>query len=187
MPSGFHGDGLQVAVIAVVSALLPLKRDRSPVALAAWVPVRTRCRSAVLVIVVTAMVFFSGYHGARAESAAGPVPTGLYVSTIDVPVTFSVRLSTNGTYEVRTAQGAQREAGRWRWDQMRKEFLLTPTNSVAFQYEFRRLRVDPQEPETLQWIPQQSTGGAGGATDYVRFKRKNDESNETPNPRVRRF
>lgn len=105
-------------------------------------------------------------------------PTGVYVSGTSLPANFIVSLQTNGEYEVRVESSRvlprQVQRGKWYWDERRRESLLTPsTNSTGFHYEFRRLRVDPQEPGTLQWIPLRSgitTGG--GAIDYIRFKRK---------------
>ncbi len=100
------------------------------------------------------------------------VPTGLYVSVIDV-APLTVRLGTNGNYEVRSERSTQR--GTWKWDARRQEFLLAPTtNGVAFPYEFRRLRRDPRDPSMLQWLPLHGDGAGPGVIDYVRFKRQGE-------------
>jgi hypothetical protein len=111
---------------------------------------------------------------ARAEVSAGTnAPTGLYSSVLDIPERFILQLSTNGDYQVyTTGSPANRQHGRWKWDDKRREFLLTPaTNSAAFVYEFRRLRVDPHQPDKLQWIPLHGVYASEGAIDYLRFKR----------------
>ena len=104
-------------------------------------------------------------------------PTGLYVSAMFLPSALTVRLETNGLYQVREESGrptgSQHEEGTWKWNAEKQEFQLTPkTNSGGFRYEFRRLRADKQESNTLQWIPLHGAGGSGGAIDYIRFKRK---------------
>ena len=103
-------------------------------------------------------------------------PTGLYASVTDIPDRFIVQLSTNGDYQVyTTGLRTNSQRGRWKWDDKGQEFFLTPsTNSVAFSYEFRRLRVDPDQADTLQWIPLHGVGATAGAIDYVRFKRKDE-------------
>ncbi len=91
----------------------------------------------------------------------GP-PTGLYVLTMAGATAITLGLSTNGDYEVHTDGGLAKSQvqGKWQWDDRLQEFLLTPsTNSPDFGpnagrlRELRRLRVDRQETDTLQWIP----------------------------------
>jgi hypothetical protein len=105
-------------------------------------------------------------------------PTGNYDSAIGIH-TFFVRLETNGAYQVRVESRApiriQQQEGTWKWSAPRQEFLLTPmTNGEGFNDEFRRLRVDKQESDTLQWIPLQGVGASAGAIDYIRFKRRSN-------------
>jgi hypothetical protein len=101
-------------------------------------------------------------------------PTGLYVSLSDLPERFVVDLKTNGAYTVlSTGMSTNSQSGVWKWDDAKREFRLTPgTNGGAFSYELRVLRIDPRQPDTLQWIPLHGIGTATGAIDYVRFKRK---------------
>ena len=110
------------------------------------------------------------------EALKTKAPSGNFVSTISMP-TFFLRLETNGTYQVRVESpapiGIQKQGGTWKWNAPRQEFLLSPTtNGGPFGYEFRRLRVDKQESDTLQWIPLQGVGASAGAIDYIRFKRR---------------
>ena len=142
-----------------------------------------RCGSVSL---LTALVSLVSWTRAAAqtnteEALKSKAPTGLFVSATSLHITFTVRLETNGYYQVRAESGSpigiQEQQGTWNWNALKQEFLLTPgTNSGAFHYEFRRLRVDRQEPDMLQWIPLRSAGGTGGfvdgAIDYVKFKRK---------------
>ena len=109
-------------------------------------------------------------------------PTGLYVSAPSIPFTFVLRLETNGTYQVRAESPgpAGTQNGTWKWNVQRQEFLLTPsTSSKDFPYEFRRLRADQRQSDTLQWVPLHGSGAAPGAIDYVKFKR----SSSTPRNR----
>ena len=142
-----------------------------------------RCGSVSL---LTALVSLVSWTRAAAqtnteEALKSKAPTGLFVSAASLSITFTVRLETNGYYQVRAESGSpigsQEQEGTWNWNALKQEFLLTPgTNSGAFHYEFRRLRVNRQEADTLQWIPLRSIGGLGalvdGATDYIKFKRK---------------
>jgi hypothetical protein len=126
-------------------------------------------------LVSTGVLLLVSCHSSLAADAGTitNAPTGIYESLMDMPK-FTVQLITNGDYQVRTtALGANSQQGRWKWNDKRQEFLLTPaTNGAPFRYEFRRLRVDPREPDTLQWIPSQRVSGEAGAIDYIRFKRK---------------
>ncbi len=136
----------------------------------------------VLLSVVSVLFVSVHRDGLAAEAASkSKPPTGLYVSVTDIPATFIVRLSTNGTYQLRAESqrspvSSQRQEGHWKWDGQRQEFLLIPTtNAVPFLYEFRRLRVDPRQSDTLQWIPLRTGGAAGGGViDYVRFRREDE-------------
>ena len=104
-------------------------------------------------------------------------PTGVYVSLSAAPERFTVELQTNGTYTVLLTglRSTNRESGAWSWDGIKRQFSLKPnTNGGAFSYELRLLRLDPRQPDTLQWIHLQGIGSGAGALDYVRFKRKNE-------------
>lgn len=107
-------------------------------------------------------------------------PTGVYASTTPV-ARFIVRLEADGSYLVRAesslAAASRSEEGRWRWNDASREFRLTPNATKVgdgFDFEFRRLRVDPQAPDTLQWIPLHGAGAVGGMIDYVRLTRGRD-------------
>ena len=106
-------------------------------------------------------------------------PTGVYASTTPVGG-FILRLETGGGYQVLaespSSSSTQSEKGRWAWNDAAHEFLLTPNpaSTEGFNFEFRRLRVDPQAPDTLQWIPLHGAGTASGTIDYVRLKRSRD-------------
>ena len=103
-------------------------------------------------------------------------PTGVYASLSAAPERFTVELQTNGIYTVLVTglMSTNRQSGTWSWDGVKRQFSLKPnTNGGAFLYELRLLRLDPRQPDTLQWIPLQGIGSAG-AIDYVRFKRKNE-------------
>lgn len=115
--------------------------------------------------------------GCAAEATTNTnVPTGLYVSLSDLPDRFIVDLKTNGVYTVMTTGlRTNSQSGVWRWNDAKREFLLTPvTNGGAFSYELRVLRIDPRQADTLQWILPHGVGTATGAIEYVRFSRKNE-------------
>ena len=129
-------------------------------------------------LIITISVLTMGFiglfdHARAAEAAQTNAPTGLYISLLDIPERFTVDLKTNGVYSVLAAGvRTNSQTGVWKWDDVRRQFLLTPRTNSAFGYQLRVLRVDPRQPETLQWIPLGAFGQAGGAIDYVRFKRK---------------
>jgi hypothetical protein len=108
------------------------------------------------------------------ETLKSKPPTGVYVSATS-PFAFTVRLETNGNYQVREELGpigSAQEQGTWKWNAQSQEFQLTPTtNDGGFHHEFRRLRLDEQESGTLQWIPLRGVGALPGAVDYVRLRR----------------
>jgi hypothetical protein len=82
----------------------------------------------------------------------------------------------NGAYSaVTTGLRTNSQTGVWRWESARRQFSLTPSkNGSAFEYQLRVLRVDPRQPQTLQWIPLGGIGRMSGAVDYIRFKRKGE-------------
>jgi hypothetical protein len=84
-------------------------------------------------------------------------------------VRLTLHLGTNGTYEVRAE--SQKQQGTWTWDSKHREFRLRPTPG-KFPFDLRRLRVDRDDPDCLQWIPVPPVTGGAGAIDYVRFKRQ---------------
>ena len=118
---------------------------------------------------------------AQTNSETAPLPkapTGIYVSVTDIGVALTVNITTNSDYQV-TAESPgnvpkpKTQQGKWRWDANLREFLLTPaTNSTDFPYQFRRLRVAPDSPDTLQWLPLRGADASSGAIDFVRFERK---------------
>jgi len=68
-------------------------------------------------------------------------------------------------------QGTQH--GTWGWESKRREFRLKPVRG-KFPFDLRRLRVDRDNPQCLQWIPVPPPGAQAGAIDYVRFIRQKD-------------
>lgn len=108
-------------------------------------------------------------QSAAAQQARSGPPTGRYCSGPPVPLT--VVLYTAGAYEVRSDRRSQR--GLWKWDEQHQEFSLVPL-SEGFPLALRRLRVDRDDPNCLQWIPVPLVTSGGGALDYVRFKRQKD-------------
>jgi hypothetical protein len=117
------------------------------------------------------LVSFS-LHGESEQPLAKQVqakaPTGIY--SVETPVRLTLTLETNGTYELRSDLSVQ--SGKWHWNLKKQEFRLTPT-SKEFPFDLRRLRVDRDNPQYLQWIPVEATSGsASGAIDYLRLKRK---------------
>jgi hypothetical protein len=94
-------------------------------------------------------------------------PTGTYAT--GSPVRLTLHLGTTGTYEVQCDLGTQH--GTWEWDRKQREFRLKPTPG-KFPFDLRRLRLDRDDPECLQWIPVPPVASGAGAIDYVRFKRQ---------------
>ena len=127
-------------------------------------------------IAISVLAFgFIGLVAAAGETHTN-APTGVYVSLSDRPERFTVELRSNGVYSVlATGLRTNSQTGVWRWDALKRQFSLTPsTNGGTFDYQFRVLRVDKRQPETLQWIPLGGIGQASGAIDYVRFKKKDE-------------
>jgi hypothetical protein len=133
----------------------------------------------VLMVLLAAIILaFMFAIFAEATDKTSP-PTGRYVSLMDIPCKFIVHLKTNQTYLIRTAgkilPRPESQEGKWKWDGSRQEFSLNPdTNSPAFTYSIRRLRVDPRQEDTLQWIPFDSYKNGEGTIDYIRFKRQRE-------------
>ena len=128
----------------------------------------------IIVILVLTVGLIEPVERASAEPVQTNAPTGVYVSLSDIPERFTVDLKTNGVYSaLATGLRTNSQTGVWRWDEVGRRFLLTPsTNGGTLGYQLRVLRVDPRQPETLQWIPLGGIGQAAGAIEYVRFKRK---------------
>jgi len=97
------------------------------------------------------------------------VPTGTYAT--GSPVRLALHLDTNGTYEVQSDRCTQR--GTWEWDRKQRELRLKPT-AGKLPFDLRRLRVDRDDPDCLQWIPAPPVTRGTGAMDYLRFKRQKD-------------
>ena len=67
------------------------------------------------------------------------------------------------------------QKGKWKWDDQRDEFLLTPTAPVyLWHFDFRRFKVDKQEAHTLEWLPLHGDGNVLGMYRSVKFKRQGD-------------
>lgn len=134
----------------------------------------TTMKQAVLPAMIRLLLAFASVGYAAEANGNTNAPTGRYASISDLPEQFVVQFNTNGTYKVQTTGlRTNSQSGVWRWDDKKLQFQLTPTtNSTRFEYEFRQLRVDPRQPDTLQWIPVHNIGASGGALDYVRLKRK---------------
>lgn len=103
-------------------------------------------------------------------------PTGFYVSVAEISPTFSIRLGTNGEYQVEIGPcgplGCLSQKGKWQWNEQQEEFLLTPTAPVdLWHFDFRRIRVDKVEPQTLQWVPLIGTANVLGVYRSVKFRR----------------
>lgn len=134
------------------------------------------------IVVFCAIISSASCRGAESQtptnaSFKSSAPTGVYVSATPVGG-FTVRLDASGDYLVSAESlvpgGNQNQKGRWVWNAQRREFLLTPNTTVNghFQFEFRRLRVDKHEPDTLQWIPLHGVRTSAGTIEYVRLKRE---------------
>jgi hypothetical protein len=97
-------------------------------------------------------------------------PTGVYA--VSSPIPFILVLRTNGTYEVRWPD-VSTNGGKWQWNCEKQEFRLTPPNK-EFPFDLRRLRLDRDDQNCLQWIPVPTPGpsGAKEVVDYLRFKRQ---------------
>ena len=72
------------------------------------------------------------YLAAQTNNAAQPkAPTGVYVSVKEIIPTFTMRIATNGNYQVDIGpcgpMGCQSLMGTWQWDSQRQEFLLQST------------------------------------------------------------
>ena len=105
------------------------------------------------------------------EPSQTNAPTGTYAT--GAPVRLTLHLGTNGTYEVQAQHFDGQQQGTWKWDSKQREFRFKPTPG-KFPFDLRRLRVDPDDPHCLQWIPVTTVGGGAGAIDYVRFIRQKD-------------
>ena len=123
--------------------------------------------------------------GAHTNSSLNPAlqpiaPIGFYTLATDLGYHYiTISLDGTGDYQVTSAligfnKFSRTQRGRWTWNQQREEFLLTPDPaSEDLGYEFRRLRLDDRDPDTLQWLPFNDLKGSPGASDYIRFRREN--------------
>jgi hypothetical protein len=109
-------------------------------------------------------------------------PTGLYTLDTDLGRRrFDIQIDDVGDYQITSdfeikGQRKYRQAqrGRWKWNQERSEFLLTPDPaSGSLDFAFRRLRLDDRKSDTLQWLPLEPDTGGPGTIDYIRFRREN--------------
>ncbi len=117
---------------------------------------------------------------AQTNAIAKPkAPTGFYVSVAEISPTISMRFDTNGQYQVEIGPcgplGCMSQKGKWKWDEQKEEFLLSTKDPVGlWHFEFRRFRVDKQEPDTLEWASLNRAGNVLGVYPTVRFKRQGD-------------
>jgi hypothetical protein len=110
-------------------------------------------------------------------SSSSTAPTGLYTLATDLGYRyFTISLQDTGDYQVTSellgfTKSSQTQKGRWTWNNLRHEFLLTPDPaSENLGYEFRHLQVDDQNPETLKWLPLNEPASRDAASDYIRFR-----------------
>jgi hypothetical protein len=106
-------------------------------------------------------------------------PTGFYVSIAEISPAISMKLNTNGEYHVEIGPcgplGCLSQTGKWKWDEQKREFLLTPRAPVdLWHFHLRRFRVDKQEPGALQWIPLDGGGNVLGVYSSIRFVRQDE-------------
>jgi hypothetical protein len=117
---------------------------------------------------------------AQANNAAQPkAPTGVYVSVKEIIPTFTMRIATNGNYQVDVGacgpMGCLSLVGTWQWDSQRQEFLLDSTK-YHWKFDFRRFVVNQREPDTLEWVPREGPGNVLGAYERIKFKRQPEAS-----------
>jgi hypothetical protein len=108
-----------------------------------------------------------------------PAPLGFYTLVTDLGYHYlTISLESTGDYQVTSEligfnKFTRTQRGRWTWNPHRQEFLLTPdAGSETLGFEFRRLRVDEQNPDTLQWLPLKNSTEHSG-TEPIRFRREN--------------
>ena len=129
-------------------------------------------------VLVFASVPFNA--AAQTNAVAKPkAPTGFYVSVAEISPTLSMKFGTNGEYQVEIGPcgplGCLSQKGKWKWDEQREEFSLTPTSPVdLWHFDFRRFKVDKAEPDTLLWVPLHGTGNVLGMYNNIRFKRQGE-------------
>jgi hypothetical protein len=109
-----------------------------------------------------------------------PAPLGFYTLVTDLGYHYlTISLEGAGDYQVTSEligfnKFTRTQRGRWTWNPRRQEFLLTPnTASESLGFEFRRLRVDEQNPDTLQWLPLNKSTEQSGTSEPIRFRREN--------------
>ena len=115
----------------------------------------------------------------RTATLQPPAPTGFYTLATDLGYHYlTISLEGTGEYQVTSEllglnKFSHTQKGRWTWDPRDQEFLLTPDPaSEGLGFEFRRLRMDNQNSDTLLWLPLQDLPGSSGPTNYVRFHRE---------------
>jgi len=131
---------------------------------------------------LTVFLFASAPFNVAAQSnaiAKPKAPTGFYVSVSEISPTFNITFGTNGEYQVEIGPcgplGCLSQKGKWKWDDQREEFFLTPREPVdLWHFDFRRFRVDKQEPDTLLWVPLHGAGNVLGVYRSVRFRRQGE-------------
>jgi hypothetical protein len=123
----------------------------------------------------------AAFNGAAQTNALGKpkAPTGFYVSVPEISPTLCMRFDTNGLYEVEIGPcgplGCLSQKGKWKWDDHKQEFLLTPISPVdLWHFDFRRFKLDPQQPDTLEWVSLDGAGNVLGVYRSVSFRRRGD-------------
>src|SRR3954452_22832897 len=88
-------------------------------------------------ISVLSVLLFAGapLMAAETNTVAKPkAPTGFYVSVAEISPTITMTFGTNGDYQVEIGPcgplGCLSQTGKWKWDDQREEFLLTPIAPV---------------------------------------------------------
>jgi hypothetical protein len=106
-------------------------------------------------------------------------PTGFYVSVAEISPAISMKFNTNGEYHVEIGPcgplGCLSQTGKWKWDEQKREFLLTHRAPVDLRhFDFGRFRIDQREPGALQWIPVDGGGNVLGVYSSIRFIRQDE-------------
>ena len=106
-------------------------------------------------------------------------PVGVYVSASEVSPSIYMKFNTNGEYQVQIAPcgplGCLSQKGKWKWDEQKREFLLSPVAPAElWHFDFRRFRTNSKEPGTLHWIRPDEKGNVLGVYRSVTFTRREE-------------
>ena len=133
-------------------------------------------------LVLSVLLFTSASLKVAAQTNAAAKlnpPTGLYFSVAEISPTFNIKFGTNGEYQVEVGRcvplGCISQKGKWKWDNQKREFTLTPEEPAdLWHFNFRRFAADKQEPDTLEWVPLSGVGNVLGVYHTVRFRRQGE-------------